>query len=129
LLIGKWCIKLCHMHDITNLACNELMMKIMQSCSFIGSYILLCVENTFNTWTNVLTNEIRTYKWTNVTQISHPFNNLCFKCFQGILLMCEMYKYWMNKFCMISITKLWDAKFVMEFKIQRMKLILQPLTT
>jgi hypothetical protein len=27
--------------------------------------------------------------------------------------MCEMYELWMNEFCTISITKSWNAKFVM----------------
>jgi hypothetical protein len=33
--------------------------------------------------------------------------------FQCTILMCEMYKLWMNKFYTICIIKLWDAKFVM----------------
>jgi hypothetical protein len=33
-------------------------------------------------------------------------------CFPCMLLVCEMYELWMNKFCIISITKSWDAKFV-----------------
>jgi hypothetical protein len=34
-------------------------------------------------------------------------------CFQCTLLVCETYESWMNKFCMISINKLWNVKFVM----------------
>jgi hypothetical protein len=34
-------------------------------------------------------------------------------CFQWMILACETYKLWMNKFCMISIIKSWNAKFVM----------------
>lgn len=33
-------------------------------------------------------------------------------CFQSTILVCEMYKLWMNEFRTISIIKLWDAKFV-----------------
>jgi hypothetical protein len=33
-------------------------------------------------------------------------------CFQGMISMHDMYDLWMNKFCMIFITKSWDAKFV-----------------
>ncbi len=32
-------------------------------------------------------------------------------CFECIILVSEMYKLWMNKFCMIFITKSWFAKF------------------
>jgi hypothetical protein len=34
----------------------------------------------FDIWMNVLTNKVWTYKWTNVTQISHLPINLCLKC-------------------------------------------------
>jgi hypothetical protein len=33
-------------------------------------------------------------------------------CFQYTILICEMHKLWLNNFCTISITKLWDAKFM-----------------
>ncbi len=33
----------------------------------------------FNSWINVLTNEIKIYGWINVTQISHLLINSCFK--------------------------------------------------
>jgi hypothetical protein len=29
------------------------------------------------------------------------------------MLLCGMYELWMNEFCTIFITKLWDANFVM----------------
>ncbi len=32
-----------------------------------------------------------------------------------MILVCEMYKLWMNEVCMISIIKLWDVKFVMMY--------------
>jgi hypothetical protein len=38
-------------------------------------------------------------------------------CFQSTILVCEMYKLWMNEFRMISIIKLWDAKFVIMYFI------------
>jgi hypothetical protein len=34
-------------------------------------------------------------------------------CFQYTVSMCEMHELWMNKFCMIFITKFWNVKFVM----------------
>ncbi len=33
-------------------------------------------------------------------------------CFQCMILVCETHELWMNKFCMVSITKSWFAKFV-----------------
>jgi hypothetical protein len=42
------------------------------------------------------------------------FNKSMWKiCFQHMILMHKMYKLWMNEFCTIFITKLWDAKFMM----------------
>jgi len=34
-------------------------------------------------------------------------------CFQYMILVHETYELQMNEFCMISITKSWDAKFMM----------------
>jgi hypothetical protein len=34
-------------------------------------------------------------------------------CFQCKISMRETYDFWMNEFCMISMIKLWYAKFVM----------------
>ncbi len=39
---------------------------------------------------------------------------VCQMCFQCTISMCETYELGLNEFCMISITKLWDAKFVMQ---------------
>jgi len=39
---------------------------------------------------------------------------VCQICFQCIILVCETYKLWINKFCKILITKSWDVKFVMK---------------
>ncbi len=53
-------------HDLleasfTNLACDKLIMKIVQ-CSSIHRFIhytqISCIEKTFDIWINVLTNEI-----------------------------------------------------------------------
>jgi hypothetical protein len=33
--------------------------------------------------------------------------------FQCMILVCEIHELWMNEFCTISITKSWNAKFVM----------------
>jgi len=38
-------------------------------------------------------------------------------CFQSTILVCEMYKLWMNESRTISIIKLWDAKFVIMYFI------------
>jgi hypothetical protein len=68
--------------SITNLAYDELIMKIVQSL-FIRKFVhftqISCVENMFNIQINVLMNEVWTYKWTNVTQILHLPIDLCFK--------------------------------------------------
>jgi hypothetical protein len=41
------------------------------------------------------------------------YKSMCQMCFQCIILVCETYELWMNKFCMIFITNSWDAKFMM----------------
>jgi hypothetical protein len=64
----------------------------------------------FNTWVSVLMYELQTYKWMNVRRISHLPIRLCFQC---TISMCKTYELWMNEFCTIFITKLWDVKFVM----------------
>ncbi len=49
-------------------------------------------------------------------QMSHEFPILYIcvsNVFVMVILMFEMYELWMNKFCTISIIKLWDVKFVM----------------
>jgi hypothetical protein len=38
---------------------------------------------------------------------------MCKICFQCMILVCEMYKLWMNEFYTISITKSGNVKFVM----------------
>jgi hypothetical protein len=47
-------------------------------------------------------------------------------CFQCMILLFEMYKFWMNFFCTIFIIKSWDVKFVMyvRWKINSNKKIL-----
>ncbi len=46
------------------------------------------------------------------TNFTSSYKSMCEMCFQCMILMCETYKSWMNKFCMISIIKLWDVKVV-----------------
>jgi len=50
--------------------------------------------------------------------MSHKFHIfykfVCQMCSQCMISVREKYKLWMNEFCMISITKLWDVKFVMK---------------
>jgi hypothetical protein len=48
-----------------------------------------------------------------MSQISHLPWFVCQMYFKCIILVHETYELWMNKFYMISITKLWDVKFVM----------------
>jgi len=38
------------------------------------------------------------------------YKYICQMCFQCMILVCETYKLWMNKFCTISITKSWYVK-------------------
>jgi len=66
---------------ITNLTCDKLIMKIMWS-SFIHRFLHFTHEyHVLNdTQINVLINEIQTYEWINVTQISHLLTNSCVKC-------------------------------------------------
>jgi hypothetical protein len=47
------------------------------------------------------------------TNFVSSYEFMCQMCFQCMISVCEMYEIWMNKFCTISITKLWDVKFVM----------------
>jgi hypothetical protein len=57
--------------------------------------------------------EIWTYKRMNVTQISSSYQCVCQMCFQHMTSMHEMDELWMNEFCMIFISKLWNVKFVL----------------
>jgi hypothetical protein len=81
---------------ITNLTCDKLIMKFIWSL-FIHRFIhftykIPCVQNTSDTQINVLMDEVWTYKWKNVTRISHFLINLCQMCFQFTISMCDMYK-------------------------------------
>jgi hypothetical protein len=79
----------------------------MQNLSDIHSFI------------NVLTNEVQTYEWMNVWMYECHMNfassdkSACQMCFPCMISMHETYNLWMNKFCTISIIKLWNVKFVM----------------
>jgi hypothetical protein len=60
----------------------------------------------FDTWINVLTNEIRTNKWMNVTWIfAFSYKFVCQMCSQCTILVHETYELWMNGFCTIFITR------------------------
>jgi hypothetical protein len=56
--------------------------------------------------------EIQTYEWTNAIDFTSSNKYVFQICFQCTIFVCEMYELLMNKFCMISIIKLWNAKFV-----------------
>jgi len=63
---------------------------------------------------NKCVDEWSTNLWMNECHVIFTSYKIVFQmCFQYIISMCKMYKLWMNKFCTISITKLWDSKFVM----------------
>jgi hypothetical protein len=53
---------------------------------FVHSYVhtfctwISCIENMFDTWINVLMDEVWTFEWKNVTQIFHLPIILCVKC-------------------------------------------------
>jgi hypothetical protein len=73
--------------------------------------------NTFDTQINVLTDEIQTYEWMHVTQISHIFINPSFKCVfnaQCSCVKCMNYE-WMNfaQFALLSheMLSLWCIAF------------------
>jgi hypothetical protein len=60
--------------------------------------------------------EVWTYDGTNVTKFATSYNFVCQLCLQCMISVCETYELWMNEFCMISITKYWNVKFVMKNK-------------
>jgi hypothetical protein len=93
----------------TNLTCDELKMKIMQS-SFIHKFIHFIHNMT--RWKHIWHMDKCVDKWsiniwTNECHMNFAsFNKfVCQMCFQCTISMCEMYE-----FCMISITKSWDVK-------------------
>jgi hypothetical protein len=101
---------------ITNLACDGIIIKIVQSSfihrfvHFMHKYHVLKIRLThdrFDEWNmNLWMNECHT----NFASSNKSVFQMCFQC---MILMCEMYELWMNKFCTISIIKLWNVKFVM----------------
>jgi hypothetical protein len=70
--------------NITNLTSNDLIMKIVWSLfihRFVHfAHILLCIENTFDTWINVLMDELWTHEWIDFTS--------SYKCVFKIYNMC-----------------------------------------
>jgi hypothetical protein len=106
-----------HCYFITNLTCDELIMNIVWSLFIqVSSYILHTntmrwkyvwyVDKCADGWSmNLWMNKCYTYFASSNKFMSQT-------CFQCTILMCDMYKLWMNKFCMNSITKSWDVKFV-----------------
>jgi hypothetical protein len=56
-------------------------------------------------------NEVQTYEWMNECHMN--FSSSYKFVFQCMILVCGMFKLWMNVFCTISIIKSWDVKFVM----------------
>jgi hypothetical protein len=77
---------------------NENHVKLVHSWVRTFYTWIPCVENTFDTCINVLTNKVRTYEWMNVTWILHLPKNLCAKCVFNAQYECAKrtnYK-WMN---------------------------------
>ncbi len=60
---------------------NENCVKFVHSWVRTFHKWISCVENMFNICINVLTNQIQTYEWMNVAQISHIPINMCQMCF------------------------------------------------
>jgi hypothetical protein len=101
---------------ITNLTCDGIIMKIVWS-SFIQRFVhfmheyhalkIRLTHDRFDGWSmNLWMNEYH-------MDFASSYKSVFQMCFQCMILMCKMYELWMNKFCTISIIKLWDVKFVM----------------
>jgi hypothetical protein len=99
-------------HYITNLTCDELIIKLSKVHPFIDLYILhMIIMHWKHVW--------HMYKcidkwgmnlWMNKchTNFTSSYKFMCQMSFQCMISMHETYELWMNKFCMISITNLWD---------------------
>jgi len=99
---------------ITNLACDELIMKTMWS-SLIHKFIQF--EHKYHALKTSLTYEYiywwMKYKPMNESMSHESFHKLmCQMCFQCTISKRKMYKLWMNEFCTISIIKSLNVKFV-----------------
>ncbi len=107
---------------ITNLQCNELIMSIMWDRPFIRFVHFTHVENAFDTWINVLRNEIWTYEWTHIAWNLHFLINPCVKYVFNAPYQCVKSTNieWTNSMC--SIIKLWKVKFVMLYILLFLKI-------
>jgi hypothetical protein len=102
--------------NITNLACNELITKIVWS-SFIHRFVHFTHKYRKHIWhMNKCVDKWSMNLWMNEchTNFASSFKFVCQMCFQSMILMRERYELWMNEFCMIFVTKSWDVKFVMK---------------
>jgi hypothetical protein len=98
-----------HIKEFFKYITLNIQMEFIQSL-FIHRFIcfvakLSCIENTFNTWINVVTNELWTYEWTNFS----PFYIFVLNMFSTHDICMKCMDLWMNEFFTISITK---SKFV-----------------
>lgn len=106
-----WCT-IYQRNSYNNLTSNDSIMEILQSLFThrFGHFVhgLLCVENTFNTQTNVLTNEVWNYGWIRWMNELHHLMFACAKCVFNPWYPCAEYK-----LCTISMTKLLIVRLVM----------------
>jgi hypothetical protein len=102
---------------LTNLTCDKLIMNVVWS-SFIHRFVHFTHKyhalKTHSTH-NKCVDEWNMNLWMNKCHTSFASSNKSMWkiCFQCMILVHKMYKLWMNEFCTIFITKLWDVKFVM----------------
>jgi hypothetical protein len=95
---------------------NENRKKIIHTYIHTFYMQISCIENTFiYSHMNKCVNRWNMNLWMNEYHMSFTFSFkfVCQIYFQCMILICEMYELWMNKFCMISISKSWDVKFGM----------------
>jgi hypothetical protein len=104
---------------IKNLTSDKLIMKILRSL-FIYKFIHFAHVHNIICWKHIwhmdkCVDGWSTNLWMNKCYMNFTFSNksLSQMYFQCTISIHEMYELWMNKFCTPSITKLWDAKFVM----------------
>jgi len=111
---------------ITILQCNKLTKEIMRDHPFVGCTFythwkhIWHMDKCVNKWNmKLLMNKYH-------TKFVVSYKSMCQMCFQSTILVCEMYKLWMNESRTISIIKLWDAKFVIMYFIVIQKICCGP---
>jgi hypothetical protein len=82
---------------------NENCVKFIDSLVHTLYIWLSCVDNMFDTRINVLTNGVRTYEWTNVTQIFHFPKNFASNVFSMHKMNVWNVKLQINKFAQFLV--------------------------